>query len=162
MKKVLIWIIGVALLGVIGYMVWDFLYTKQSAYVYTDTAPNHVQLYFFNEKTDPNHTVCDFADPYDRVVDASVIGIPFRTIELLIAGPTAAEVARGAYSPIPPGVRLIHFEITKEETNIVIDYDIRHSSPCTQKMIDTQIRQTLSQFNNLPPININPVKLIGK
>jgi hypothetical protein len=130
--------------------------------MFNATSPHTVDLYFFDQHEDPNHTVCDFAKSYSRSIDTSPIGVPVRSLELLVAGPTPDEIALGAYSPIPAGTRLIHFEITKEETNVVIDYDIRHSSPCTQKMIDTQIRQTLAQFENLPPININPIKLIGK
>jgi spore germination protein GerM len=160
MKKVLFWMFIIALLGVGGYFGSIYLYKKQSFKVFTKEHTYTVKVYFGDEIKDPKHAVCDHAIPFTRTITSSEIGIPLRTIETLLAGPTKEEIAQGAYTAIPKSSKLLHFEIKDEETDVVIDYDFKRSDKCIKEMIETQIQNTLFQFDDVPEVKINPVKLL--
>lgn len=137
-----------------------YLYKKQSFLVFTEEKEYPVQVYFFDEAKDPKHKVCSHVTPYERIVKTSKIGVPLRTLELLFAGPTAEEKRQGAYSAIPPNTTLYQFEIGHDVTNVVLDYDLKHANTCSRDIVERQIKNTLLQFNDIPPVKINSTKLI--
>ncbi len=160
-KKLLIGIlVGVLVIIAIALLVGSFLYKKQSFLVFTEEAQYPVQVYFFDEAKDPKHKVCTQVVPFERMVKTSKIGVPLRTLELLFAGPTPEEKKQGAYSAIPPGTTLFQFEINDDVTNVVINYDFKRGDPCTRDIIERQIKNTLLQFNDIPPVKINSTQLI--
>lgn len=158
-KKLIVFLAG--LVGIVGIVFLGvFLYRKQSFLVFTEEKSYPVQVYFFNEAKDPKHKVCTEVTPYERMVKTSKIGIPLRTLELLFAGPTLEEKKQGAYSAIPPNTTLFQFEINDEVTNVVINYDFKRGDPCTRDIIERQIKNTLMQFIDIPPVKINSTQLI--
>ncbi len=160
MKTFFTWIIGVSLCGWLAYQIGLFLYEKQSYKVFTEESDYLVNVYFPDESRDPQHKVCDHVVPFERYITTSKVGVPLRTIQLLLEGPTGLEKQAGAYTAIPQTAKLLHFEITDEDTNIVLDYDFKHAPECPKQLIETQIQNTLFQFEEIPPVKINPTKLI--
>lgn len=159
-KKLVIGIIFIVVVGIGIILLGVFLYRKQSFLVFTAEEQYPVQVYFFDEASDPKHKVCTHVVPFERMVKASKIGVPLRTLELLFAGPTLEEKKQGAYSAIPPDTTLFQFEINDEVTNVVINYDFKRGDPCARDIIERQIKNTLMQFNDIPPVKINSTQLI--
>lgn len=125
-KKIILGVIGFALLAFAGVMVWNYFQKSQEAAkallaaqqqaqepIQTETT---IKIYFGNKGLSQNPVDCAAVFPIERVVPNDLI-IRRRAVEEFLKGPAPGEAAAGYFSSLPTKEEIIAFrDKVKAET----------------------------------------------
>lgn len=114
-----------------------------------------VRAYFSSVARDPQSLDCALVEPVMRAVPRT--GAPARAaLEELLKGPTEAEVAAGARTSIPAGVRLTALSIVSGVAHADFSSELLAAAggSCRVAAVRAQIESTLRQFSTVRDVRV--------